>query len=483
MQQSKLIDYLNKDYCCYQSQAPESDQPIYYYYDELKPFLEAPLTAEMAQSILDKFQLSFAIELNEQGFAQAAERQSNNDQSHYDAVWIRDNVWVYFYFKTFNPSKAKILIESLSQYYLNPDQLKRFECIIDQPSRASDSMQVPHIRFNGKSDTYQDVQIDGHNQIWNHKQLDAHGLFLIALYDAINSNLIDYQSTKKDINQLVNYFFNFFNAIDFSNYEDAGAWEEIERVNTSSIALVTNAAFKWLKLKQKYNITLNCDLNQLAHKGLEKVKQQISFGGESPNYPIKSIQYRRSDAALLHVITPYLLEELDIRYYEEILKLIQPLERAHGIIRYSKDSYQCANFWLAANDEDLHQLTDDTSNERSFTQRQKMMQPNSEAQWFFDSLIALSYLSIYQHYPVRYDHQSIKLKSAWHIKRALAQMTGTNSLSADGQPLKHGQLPESINTILLDQKYYYLPSPITPLNWAKASLALALSNYAKIFNY
>jgi len=37
--------------------------------------------------------------------------------------------------------------------------------------------------------------------------------------------------------------------------------------------------------------------------------------------------------------------------------------------------------------------------------------------------------------------------------------------------------PESINTIEIDGKKFLLPSPIVPLNWAKAALSMALNRY------
>ena len=52
-------------------------------------------------------------------------------------------------------------------------------------------MAVPHIRFDGNSPIYDDVMIDGKPQVWNHKQMDAHGLFLLALADAYHRNTLD----------------------------------------------------------------------------------------------------------------------------------------------------------------------------------------------------------------------------------------------------------------------------------------------------
>jgi hypothetical protein len=62
----------------------------------------------------------------------------------------------------------------------------------------------------------------------------------------------------------------------------------------------------------------------------------------------------------------------------------------------------------------------------------------------------------------------------------LAQITGgTESkplFGADGRPVKPLSLPESYNTVvdMATGEKFFVPGPITPLNWAKASLHLAL---------
>jgi len=68
--------------------------------------------------------------------------------------------------------------------------------------------------------------------------------------------------------------------------------------------------------------------------------------------------------------------------------------------------------------------------------------------------------------------------AAIHIKRALGQITA-KGITADGKPVDAWLVPESINTVVIDGRKYYLPSPIAPLNWAKATLMMALREYEK----
>ena len=66
------------------------------------------------------------------------------------------------------------------------------------------------------------------------------------------------------------------------------------------------------------------------------------------------------------------------------------------------------------------------------------------------------------------------------MNRAIAQLTGGTKenpmLGADGLPVQANAFPESYNTLvdLKSGEEHFVPSPITPLNWAKATLRLAL---------
>ena len=86
--------------------------------------------------------------------------------------------------------KARTIILSLWDYYSGAEQVKRFDAVIKNPKLAEDSMAVPHIRFDGNSKNLDDVTINGKVQNWNHRQIDAHGLFLLALNDALNRSLV-----------------------------------------------------------------------------------------------------------------------------------------------------------------------------------------------------------------------------------------------------------------------------------------------------
>ncbi len=462
---------------------PESNTPIYFSNPQLAPYLQNPLTYQSAKEILNRFPSSFNIDLNQNGFPPAAERDVETDDTNYHAIWVRDSAWVYFYFKVFSPEKARTLINRLVDYYISEKQHARFLNIISTPELAKDKIQVPHIRFDGTDKDLDDVIVDGKPEIWNHKQMDAHGLFLLALADAFQSGWINAQH-HSILASLIDLFIQFFEVIEYYHYEDAGAWEEIDKVNTSSIALVTNALFTWQKIADEQQIILSQEnkITPLAEKGLQTIKTNLHKGGESTGYDKNDLRYRQADAALLHILTPVMFSKLEQKEYQIIFDLIETtLLRTHGVIRYVKDSYQSGNYWLKTKKtQNEPSLTGDSSDAASFQARENAMPAHTEAEWFFDSMLALAYINCYQSNKLPTTQRNIKAKAAYHIKRALAQMTKSNTLAADGALLKGELLPESINTLKIKDQKHYAPSPITPLNWAKASLALALNAFISL---
>ncbi len=126
--------------------------------------------------------------------------------------------------------------------------------------------------------------------------------------------------------------------------------------------------------------------------------------------------------------------------------------------------------------------TGDTSSREAFLWRLSTLLPNSEAQWFFDSLAALSWLHISQvTEEPRLKSQDLH-RAKIHIKRALGQLTGPDQIAADGKPVREWMAPESINTVIIEGKTHFLASPITPLNWAKAALDMALREFERVAN-
>ena len=450
------------------------------------------------------------IELTPRGFAPAASRalEGEKDTTNYDAIWVRDNIWVYYSLAK-DPGRkddARKLLLALWDYYATGRQISRFENVIANPALSQDAMAMPHIRFDGKSQALDDVMADGKPEVWNHRQIDAHGLFFTALGEAVRDGVIRLEDLTENRFKVISLYPLFLNRIKFTSYEDAGAWEEIPRKNTSSIALATRSLQVWKKVLYDGTITgigpfrgrfnsfmtkagkdisgiwAEPSLNALIGNGLDTVKYQLKLGGESPSYKPEDIRFRLADAALIVLIQPSPLEGLSEEEMRHALLIVETLVRPMGVLRYRHDSYQAGNYWMekpSSGDKDKPALTGDTSSANAFLWRLSKLIPDTEAQWFFDSLIVLARLHLARITTDRKLREEDLYFAAVHLKRALGQITG-NTITADGKAVKSWQSPESINTVVIDGQRYYLPSPVTPLNWAKAALDMALREYERV---
>lgn len=492
---------------CRDVQAPEGVF-IKVFNDTVAEWVARPLDEGLVAEIRAALAPHLRIELNPRGFAPAATRTAEGeaDTTNYDAIWVRDNVWVYYALAR-DPGRrtdARRLLLALWDYYATPAQVGRFEAVIADPSLALDQMAMPHIRFNGRSPTLDDVMVEGRPETWNHRQIDAHGLFFTALSEAASDGLLEPGDLTPARSRVLALYPRFLERISFDTYEDAGAWEELPRRNTSSIALATRSLQSWRNLlnaktglSRAFGDAFRARLGRLGpdapaawapsflasliDRGMARVRRQLSLGGESPDYDPSDMRFRQADAALLVLIQPSPLEGLTETEQRTVLQIVRTLERPAGILRYELDSYQAGNFWIQppAEESDQPALTGDTSSDAAFRQRLSRLIPDTEAQWFFDSLCALARLHLAERTADPQLRQQDLHRAAIHIKRALGQITGS-ALAADGRPVREWQTPESINTVVLAGRRLAFPSPITPLNWAKAGLDLALREYARV---
>ena len=510
---SKVEKYVSKHNTFEYILIPENEF-VAVFNPEVAAWITKPMSAALITEIKDKLASTLEIQLTAKGFVRAADRDTGGkkDETNYNAVWVRDAVWIYFAFREIPEKRAdaRKLLLALWDYYATKPQLARFDDIIANPGHAVDKMKVPHIRFDGNSPSLDDVYIIGEPQEWNHKQNDAHGIFLIALADAVKHGLVNADDLKEDRFGVLTRFPAYFKSIKFELFEDAGAWEEINRRNTSSIGLVTRSLQMWKSLlftepqegqtdnfRIKFLSNLSSvdepirsfwneeKLSDLIVNGMKTVRRQLALGGESPDYDSEDIRFRRADVYLMTLIIPSPLEGLNEHDLRQVLKIIETLKRPAGILRYENDSYQSGNYWIKkpgniVKDIELNE-TGDSSTHQAFQKRFKNLIPHTEAQWFFDSMLVLTrlYLASITNDPVQ-RKEDIHLATI-HLKRALGQLTGNSNgaelITADGSVVRPFLTPESINTVVFDDKKFLLPSPIVPLNWAKAALSMALNRY------
>lgn len=492
---------------------------VYFYNSDVKEWLQKPFNVEVIKNIRSKLAQNLEIPLTKEGFSAAATRKDEEelDVTSYSAIWVRDCCWNYYGLKLSNVNAAKELILSLLDFYSSEGQISRFLSIIKNPKLSDPDynpkahMDVPLIRFSGK--TLEGWKIEGKDQEWNHIQFDSHGLFLLALSDALNSKVVAERDLKLKFFEILALFPAFFTETDYAQKKDGGPWEEELLLNASSAGLVASGQKRimevinnnpYLKnslkeilqvMRKKYSddVLMNKiekalsdeNIENLYQKGINRVEKNINLGGEAPCLDGKGID-RKADAALLFLcIVKHAPYYNNLEKIKQILNINSSLIGPYGIYRYKYDAYQSMNYWINYNIPSAI-FGDETLKSLFITRFKKGYMPHQhffDAQWFFDSNFAIAYYRLVLLEKSSEIRTYYLLQGDIHLKRALAQLTGNETYAANGEKLEPWQLPESINTFC-DQNngIRAIPSPICPLNWAKAALLMAL-NQAEIAHY
>lgn len=465
---------------------------VYAFHPTVSSWVEKSLDAQAIQSIASELKPYLKLTLTKEGFTPASTRYSENeyDPTGYSAIWVRDCVWQYFALKIQNRDKARRLMLSLLGFYSTSDQIVRFRKVIKDPSIADPSqnpnamMDVPLIRFSSK--TLSHYLVNGKPEKWNHLQFDSHGLFLLMLSDALTSGVISTEDLTKKNLEVIALFPPFFKQTHYWEKKDAGPWEEDLLFNASSAGIVASGLDQMGKVVRQ-NKTLQMlqaaytpqSIAELVNKGTQRVKKDLSYGGEAPDITGKSLD-RRADAALLFLCVPgKILYADNPERIKQILNIDGSLIGPYGMNRYQYDAYQAANFWIDFNTPS--KIIGSVTTFSLFTTRLKkgfMPAKNAySAQWFFDSIQAIAYYNLSQLEKEEDAKRYYLGKGDLHLKRSLGQLTGPSSYASNGEKLPPMQLAESINTLI---NPYGWPqpahSPICPLGWATAALQLALTS-------
>jgi hypothetical protein len=443
------------------------------------------------------------------------------ESTNYDAIWVRDSVWGCLALAS-DPDRRDdardVLLTQLDYMASQAERIDRATAspeLLDLPEPDGD-MNAVHVRFDSGSGDFGDVMSGGEPQMWTHKQNDAIGLLIGAAMDALADGLLaadDFLAASAGcgctrlaaVVRLVAYL----NAVKYYVMEDSGAWEERPRRNTSSIGIVVSmferlrdtlardAAFAGAYADAAKSLGLEGEtnegaLNGLIAKGYATVHRQISLGGESPDYDADDSRYREADAALLALIYPACPQGLGVDEKLVILGKVDSLAGSYGIKRYLRDDYQSGNFWW-------HDIKTDADPE-SHKKREESFIHGTEAEWFFDSWYAKCCLIVAEEIEGMAGVEgaegagkdappsgraakpdALRADAVKSLNRAFGQITGEGMLSADGKPVPPMVPPESYNHIVAPEAHEYwswpAPSPIAPLNWAKASLTLMLNEF------
>ena len=428
-------------------------------------------------------------------------------ETNYNQIWVRDSVWGYKKLINDNNEDSKKaaneVLLSLLDYYSTPKQIARIKSAITNPYSVllskEGNMNAVHIRFDAS--TLDDVQVDGSDEHWNHKQNDALGFLLSELILALDNESITFNDLNianskisgatKRIETIV-HLIAYLNALKFYQMPDSGAWEENEAVRASSIGLVTNAEerlYEYMSNNEisasftsEYNtlVTNNhyqsyCNLDVLPNyinEGYKTIKILIDNNGECTGYDESDVNYRKADAALLNLIYPCNLNNLDSSYKFKILDIINnDLVSPTGIKRYLNDNYQSANFWF-------NNIKTNANEGETAKKREKSFIPNTEASWFFDSWYAICCLKVFKDSNTSSsDKNDFEDKMYKFLNRSIGQISKVGNYVANGKKTESITFPESYNVIYKNEnKYWYIASVIDNLNWAKSMFSILMES-------
>ena len=323
-------------------------------------------------------------------------------------------------------------------------------------------MKRPNIRFDGRN-------LEEIDQEWNHAQNDALGYFLWFYCKLTREGYI--KPEQDDLETLALFPF-YFDAISYWQDEDSGHWEEDRKIEASSIGVVIAAIKEFKQLLIETSFTFQCKykgksitaefLDELINKGNISLREILPSESKNP----KS-QQRRYDAALLFLIYPLQVIDVEEEMADKILKdVMENLQGDYGISRYLKDSFWCRDY------KDIPEeirTTISSEREQWFQDNNRELQIAEEAQWcIFDPIISSIFGLKFQ----KTGQQKYLEKQCYYLNRSLGQLTEENS------PFGEFKCPE----LYYLQDAHYIPGDATPLLWTQANLRIALKMMEQSLN-
>jgi GH15 family glucan-1,4-alpha-glucosidase len=399
--------------------------------------------ARIRDLLLDRGTLSFPALAN--GLYSAASARQAAAHTGYQAVWVRDNVYIaHSLLENGEPARAAATVLALADHFER--QAGRFEAILSDPSRAANPMDRPHVKFNGFP--------IGEIPNWPHDQNDALGYFVWIFSRMARLGLIPVSRNHASV---LAYFPAYFRAIRFWSDDDSGHWEETRKNSASSVGAVSAGLRELNALLDsggggRLRACISKDLVEwLLEAGLRRLNQIL---------PSECIQdpprRRRFDAALLFLVYP--LEIVEPEMADRIVQDVHlNLQGEYGIRRYLGDSFWCSNYRTNLSEQDRTRdfSSDIASRDRFFAQ-------GTEAQWcIFDPMISVA---LGRRYQTSGDSRWLPLQTE-HWNWALTQIT------ADLQCPELWHWESTPNGAPMLET-----SEATPLLWTQANLWLALNH-------
>lgn len=231
---------------------------------------------------------------------------SSNTSTHYDRIWIRDNLYISLGFEAINDKQTVTNI-----HHALMDLFLKYEWKIDDviKEKPSEDFKFLHPLYT--------TNLEEIKESWGWKQNDAIGGFLFNI-----GRLWDKYETIRTAHDLrmINKLVRYLESIKYYEDEDNGMWEENKEIHASSIGACVAGLYAVEEL-------IDIPPTLIGH-GVRALNRLLP----------KESSSKKTDLSLLSLIYPYKVVPTNVS--KMILDNIEDhLCREKGIIRYEGDEY------------------------------------------------------------------------------------------------------------------------------------------------
>jgi len=408
-----------------------------------KDLLLEGVTAQQAIGLLEANDV-FTFPQLESGLFPAANFDNlEHDETGMADAWLRDSACVGLALLKSGRRDAASRAATATIACLESIVDRLNEIIANGHAPEDDTLRPP-VRFTGQQSVPQ--------YEWANAQNDALGYGLLFIGESVKEGLIaDNESLRPIIDLLINYL----ETIAYWQDEDSGHWEEVIKLNASSVGTVVAG------LRAVRDITQDAvKLEALIARGDEALRAILPFESRTLG------KEREFDAAQLFLVEPQ--QVLSGDQAAEVIKGVeQALMGDHGIRRYNGDSYWGPDY---REHFQLGSRAIDFSNPKNMELRDYYLNSDDEAQWtLFDPMLALYY--IHQFEKTNSDHD--KVRADMFVARSLMSVITHEKPNSETV----WRIPESF----FKENDEWVPNDHLGLLWSQANLLLCLSEYKKVF--
>ena len=406
-------------------------------------YLRGGITARQAIELLETHHAFTFPQLQSGLFPAANFDNLDNDETGMADAWLRDSACIGLaLLKSGRRDVASKAVRAIIKCFESVSD--RIEDIISSGQAPEDDTLRPPVRFVGQQSIPQ--------YEWANAQNDAIGYGLLFIGESVKDGILP---NDPSLTKLIDLLINYLEVVSYWQDEDSGHWEEIKKLNASSIGTVISG----LRAVRE-TATNKVKLEALIARGEDTLQGILPFESKTPD------NEREYDAAQI-----FLVEPQQLITGEQAARIINGVEKAlvgdHGIRRYNGDSYWGPDY---REHFQLGSRAIDFSNPKNMALRDYYLNSDDEAQWtLFDPMIALYY--IHQYEAAR--SESDKKQADKFIARSL--------ISVVTHEKPNGEIVWRIPESFFKQKGEWVPNDHLGLLWSQANLLQSLHDYERVF--